>query len=234
MTLHLYTSGESHGPVLTAILEGMPAGLPLSAEALQPDLARRQHGYGAGARMALEHDTARILGGVMDGVTTGAPLAIQIENTDHARWRGKAVSPFTIPRPGHADLVGAIKYGYSDLRPALERASARETAARVAAGAVCRLLLALFDIRVGGYVCSIGEVDAILDEIPLAERFSLAAKSEVNCPDPQASRAMQARIYQVMQEKDTLGRSGFFCPLGAAPGLAPGSRTAQHPGDQGR
>jgi chorismate synthase len=151
------TSGESHGPALLAILDGMPAGLPIDAQAVNEELARRQQGYGAGPRMKLEQDTAQILGGVMSGLTTGAPLGFQIENRDHAKWRGKPIPAFTTPRPGHADLSGAIKYGYRDLRPALERASARETAARVAVGAACKLLLAQFGIQVGGYVVAIGE-----------------------------------------------------------------------------
>ncbi|WP_322507245.1 chorismate synthase, partial [Anaerolinea sp.] len=152
MPLRFLTAGESHGPALSVILDGIPAGLPLDEDILARDLARRQQGLGAGARMKLEHDRARILGGVMAGVTTGAPLALLIENADHARWKGKDIPPFTTPRPGHADLSGALKYGYRDLRPALERASARETAARVAVGAVCRHLLGQFGIQVGGYV----------------------------------------------------------------------------------
>jgi chorismate synthase len=132
-------------------------------------------------------------------------LAVLIENRDHAKWRGKAVQPFTIPRPGHADLSGAVKYGYADLRPALERASARETAARVAVGAVCKHLLAQFDIRVGGYVSAIGEIVADLGAVPLLERPALAEQSDVRCPDPASSEKMIARIRQVMQEKDTLG-----------------------------
>ena len=134
--------------------------------------------------MKIEQDSAQILGGVMEGRTTGAPLAVSIENRDHEKWRGKAVLPFTIPRPGHADLTGAIKYGYTDLRPALERASARETAARVAVGAVCKHLLAQFGIRVDGYVSAIGEVEANLQDIPLEERSARAEESDVRCPDP--------------------------------------------------
>jgi chorismate synthase len=134
--MRLITSGESHGPALVAILEGVPAGLPLAPEIINRDLARRQKGYGAGPRMKIEHDEAQIIGGVMDGKTTGAPLSLLIPNRDHEKWRGKEVEPLTIPRPGHADLAGAIKYGHRDLRLALERASARETAARVAAGAI--------------------------------------------------------------------------------------------------
>ena len=140
MPLRFLTAGESHGPALIAILDGIPAGLPLDSAILDRELLRRQKGYGAGARMKIEQDSAILLSGVMEGQTTGAPLAFQIDNRDHLKWRGKAVEPFTAPRPGHADLSGAIKYGYRDLRPALERASARETAARVTVGAVCKHL----------------------------------------------------------------------------------------------
>jgi chorismate synthase len=146
MNLRLLTAGESHGPVLTAILDGMPAGLQLDNAIIDLELARRQKGFGAGDRMKIEVDSIRILGGVMAGETTGAPLAILIENADHVKWKGKAVRPMVTPRPGHADLVGAVKYGYRDFRPALERSSARETAMRVAAGAICKHFLAQFGI----------------------------------------------------------------------------------------
>ncbi len=219
MPLRFLTAGESHGPALMAILEGLPAGLPLTPALLAADLARRQQGYGAGPRMKLEQDAAQILGGVMDGRTTGAPLALLIENRDHAKWRGRAVEPFTTPRPGHADLSGALKYGYRDLRPALERASARETAARVAVGAACRGLLAQFGIQVGGYVTSIGEVSADLEEMPLAERIAAARDSDVGCPQPQAAEAMRARIRAAMQARDTLGGVIEAVALGLPPGL---------------
>ena len=150
MPLRFLTAGESHGPALVTILDGIPAGLELNEALIQRDLARRQKGYGAGPRMQLEQDSARILGGVMDGKTTGAPLSLLVENQDHARWKGRAVEAFTTPRPGHADLTGAVKFGLDDLRPALERASARETAARVAVGAVCRALLGQFGVRALG------------------------------------------------------------------------------------
>ena len=205
MSLHFLTAGESHGPALVTILEGLPAGLRLEAELINRDLARRQTGVGAGPRMKIEQDNAQILAGVMEGRTTGAPLAMLIENQDHVKWRGKPVKPFTIPRPGHADLSGVVKYGYDDLRPALERASARETAARVAVGAVCKHLLAQFDIWVGGYVAAIGGVWADLSDIPLLERPARAEQSEVRCPDPASGKKMAARIRQIMQEKDTLG-----------------------------
>jgi chorismate synthase len=205
MGLRFLTSGESHGPALVAILDGLPAGVPLSAEIIDADLGRRQIGYGGGPRMKIEQDRVQILGGIMQGLTTGAPLAFLIENLDHAKWRGIPVAPFTTPRPGHADLTGAIKYGYRDLRPALERASARETAARVAVGAVCKHFLAQFDVRIAGYVRSIGEVEAQIDDIPFADRSLLAEANEVRCPDAVAAEAMIGRIRQVMQERDTLG-----------------------------
>ncbi len=219
MKLNFSTAGESHGPALAAILDGMPAGLPLTPELINRELTRRQQGYGAGPRMKIEHDEARILGGVMAGVTTGAPLAFMIENRDHAKWRGKAVEPLTAPRPGHADLSGAIKYGFSDLRPALERASARETAARVVVGAACRQLLAQFGITVGGYVCSIGEISADLGNLDFPERIAHAAGSDVGCPDQQAAEAMRLRIRRVMDERDTLGGVIEVVALGLPPGL---------------
>jgi chorismate synthase len=219
LTIRFLTAGESHGPVLTAILDGLPAGVPLTSEMIDRDLARRQSGAGAGPRMKLEHDHADITGGVMEGLTTGGPISIRIENSDHARWQGKAIEAMTAPRPGHADLTGAVKYGYNDLRPALERASARETAARVAIGAVCRQLLAQFKIQVGGYVASIGEVDANLTEISLTERISRALDSEVSCPDPLAADKMQTLIRQMMEQKDTLGGVIEVAALGLPVGL---------------
>lgn len=217
--LRFLTAGESHGPALIAILEGLPAGLPLSGEVIDRELARRQSGFGAGPRMKLEEDRAQILGGVMEGSTTGAPLAILIQNRDHARWRGRPVAAFTTPRPGHVDLAGLVKYGYNDLRPALERASARETAARVALGAVCKHLLAQFGIYIGGYVVSIGEICADLESIPLVERPPLAEKNLLRCPDPVAAAAMQERIESVIAERDTLGGVIEAVGLGLPPGL---------------
>lgn len=219
MTLRYLTAGESHGPALLAILEGLPAGLAVNEAIIDEQLLRRQTGYGAGPRMKLERDHGQIMGGVMAGKTTGAPLAVQIENLDHAKWRGKAVEAFTIPRPGHVDLAGTIKYGYEDIRPALERASARETAARVAVGAVCKHLLRQFNIQVGGYVVSIGEVKSALADLSYEKRFQLAEESDVRCPDSQAADAMRARIRQVMDERDTLGGVIEVVALGLPPGL---------------
>jgi len=217
--MKLVTSGESHGPALVAILEGLPAGLLLRPEIINAELERRQRGYGAGPRMKLEHDEAQILGGVMEGKTTGGPLSVLVPNRDHEKWRGKAVEPFTAPRPGHADLTGAIKYGYRDLRPALERASARETAARVAAGAVCKHLLAQFRIVIGGYVTAIGEVSGDLGTISYQERIARAEASDVRCPEPSIAEAMHARIRQAMADRDTLGGVIEILALGLPPGL---------------
>lgn len=226
MPLRFLTSGESHGPTLTAILEGMVAGLPLSADDLNPDLARRQglnaqgKPYaGASPRMKLEHDTATITSGVMAGKTIGSPISIQVPNLDHVKWKGKAVEPMTTPRPGHADLTGAIKYGYDDLRMSLERASARETAARVAVGSICRKFLTQFGITVGSYVIEIGEVRADVNQIPIEERFRRAAESEMGCPDSAADAAMRARVEAVMRERDTLGGVFEVVALGVPPGL---------------
>jgi chorismate synthase len=219
MTLRFLTAGESHGPGLAAILEGIPAGLKLRTADIDADLERRQHGYGAGPRMKLEQDRVEIRSGVMEGMTTGAPLSLLIANRDHERWRGRAVDSFTIPRPGHADLSGAIKYGYRDLRPALERASARETAARVAVGSVCRRLLAEFGIRVGGYVAAIGGIQADLENIPLLERMRRSAENDVACPDPQAASEIQAAIRQAMLDKDTLGGIIEVAAINVPPGL---------------
>ena len=226
MPLRFLTSGESHGPTLTAILEGLPAGLALSADDLNPDLARRQgisasgKPYpGASPRMKLERDTAVILSGVMAGATLGAPVAVQVQNLDHAKWQGKAIPPLTIPRPGHADLTGATKYGYGDLRLSLERASARETTARVAVGAICRKLLAQFGIRVGSYVVEIGSAAADVSALTLEERIDRALESEMACPDEAAALTMRDRIAEIMQARDTLGGVFEVVALGVPPGL---------------
>ena len=220
--LRFLTAGESHGPALTAILEGMPAGLPLSPDDLAEDLARRQTAYGAGGRMKIESDRARILSGVMAGQTTGAPIALLIENRDFAKWRDRDIDPMTTPRPGHADLTGTVKYGYRDLRLSLERASARETAARVAVGAVCKALLAQFGAQVGSYVTMIGgvEVDrARLEALAYEQRFELAESNDLRCPDLPAVEAMRARVWECMQAKDTVGGVFEIVALGLPPGL---------------
>jgi chorismate synthase len=203
--LRFLTAGESHGPSLTTILDGLPAGLSLSPDIINKELSRRQQGYGSGGRMKIEKDTVQILGGVMGGETTGAPIALLVQNDDHVKWKGKAVEQMTAPRPGHADLTGAVKYGYKDLRPALERASARETTMRVAAGAVCKHFLAQFGIIVGGYVASIGEVTADFGDMPYEERFTRAEESDVRCPVDSSAEKMRAEIEKTIHGKNTLG-----------------------------
>ncbi len=217
--LRFLTAGESHGPALVAILEGIPAGLPLTAEMIDRELERRQRGFGAGGRMKIEQDRVRILSGVLEGQTSGAPIALVVENLDHPHWKGKAIAAMTAPRPGHADLSGAIKFGYKDLRPALERASARETTMRVAVGAICKHLLAQFGIRLGGYVSAIGEIKGQFDGIPLEVRLEAAEQNDLRCPDAEAAEKMRAHIRQIMQEKDTLGGILEVVALGVPPGL---------------
>jgi chorismate synthase len=213
------TAGESHGPTLVAVLDGIPAGLALDVSVIDRELERRQQGFGAGPRMKLEKDTVQILGGVMGGLTTGAPLALMVTNSDHANWRGKSVAAMTAPRPGHADLTGAVKYGFGDLRPALERSSARETAARVAVGAVCKHFLAQFGVQVGGYVTAIGIVSAELGDVPFSERLVRAEASDVRCPDEKAAKAMRVRIEEIIKAKDTLGGVLEIVAMGIPVGL---------------
>ena len=203
--LRFLTAGESHGPSLTAILDGMPAGLPLDASIIDHELARRQKGYGSGGRMKIEKDAVQILGGVMAGETTGAPIAMLVQNADHVKWKGKTIEPMTAPRPGHADLTGAVKYGYKDLRPALERASARETTMRVAIGAVCKRFLVQFGIIVGGYVSSIGEIQTDFGGMPYEERFARAEESDVRCPVESSAKQMRDAIEKTIHGKNTLG-----------------------------
>ena len=205
MSLRYLSAGESHGPALTAILEGLPAGLKLDKAAIDHELARRQKGYGSGERMQIERDTLEILGGCMAGETTGAPLALLVRNINHDQWQGKTVNPMTAPRPGHADLTGAVKYGYRDLRPSLERASARETTMRVAMGAICKQFLAQFDIFVGGFVRAIGDVTASIDSQQLRMAFNAAEKNDLRCPDADAAEKIRARIEAAIQTGDTLG-----------------------------
>ena len=205
MPLRFLTAGESHGPALTVILDGMPAGLSLDESVIDPELVRRQKGYGSGGRVKIEKDAVRILSGAMAGETTGAPIAMLVENADHVKWKGKAIDPMTAPRPGHADLTGAVKYGYRDLRPSLERASARETTMRVAVGAICKHFLSQFGIVIGGYVKSIGEVEADFSGSSYEVRFDAAESNDVRCPDPVAAAKMRTRIEEIIRGKDTLG-----------------------------
>ena len=218
--LRFLTAGESHGPGLTAIIEGIPAGLPLVKDEISLQLRRRQKGYGSGGRMQIERDSVNLTGGVLNGRTTGAPVAMQIENRDWANWRERDIPPMTVPRPGHADLTGAIKYGYRDLRLALERASARETAARVAVGALCQSLLAEFDIIIGSYVVQIGPAPAALPDDPdYLGLFARAEGNDVRCPDPIAAEEMQAKIGEARAAKESLGGIFQVVALGVPPGL---------------
>lgn len=218
--LRFLSAGESHGPLLTAILDGMPAGVPITAEYVDRELRRRQVGYGSGGRMNIEQDTVQITSGVVAGRTTGAPIALSVENRDYKNWREKDIAPMTTPRPGHADLTGAVKYGYRDLRIALERASARETTMRVAAGAFARRLLEEFGILIGGYVVQIGGVYAALDpDQPYEARFAAAEANDVRCPDPHAAERMHEEIRQAKIDKDTLGGVIEVVVLNVPPGL---------------
>jgi len=210
------TAGESHGKALVAILEGIPAGLALRAEDIDADLRRRMAGHGRGARMKIESDAAEVLGGVRAGETLGSPIALLIRNRDWEHWsdimaaepdppdvrRRRAVHR---PRPGHADLVGVFKYDRQDARDILERASARETAARVACGAVCRVLLAAVGVEIGSHVVRIGDVEATVpDRLPV--RLNEAADaSPVRCLDAAAAERMVAAIDAAKQDRDTLG-----------------------------
>jgi chorismate synthase len=170
--------------------------------------------------MSIERDEVRITSGVMNGITTGAPIALLVENRDFKNWKEKDVAPMTTPRPGHADLTGAIKYGYRDLRVALERASARETTMRVAVGAICKKMLAEFGIIIGGYVTQIGEVIAEIDaEMSYEERFRLAEENDVRCPSSEYVEAMHEAIHQVKIDKDTLGGIMEIVALHVPPGL---------------
>jgi chorismate synthase len=222
--LRYLTAGESHGPELTAILEGMPAGLALDSAAIDKDLARRQQGYGSGGRMKIERDHARITSGVMAGKTTGGPIAMTVVNLDHAKWSDRDIEPMTIPRPGHADLTATVKYGYRELRLSLERASARETTMRVAAGAVCRAFLAEFGVRLGGYVLSVGDVGVTdhassTDPLVYHDRFDAAEASDVRCYDAATAERMRSKIRSIMDARDTLGGVIEVVATGAPPGL---------------
>ncbi len=221
--LRFLSAGESHGPLLTGILDGFPAGLSLNPSAVDEQLRRRQTGYGAGGRMAIECDRIRLTGGFMGGVTTGGPLSFEIVNRDFDNWKERDLKPMVVPRPGHADLTGAIKYGHRDLRRALERASARETAVRVAAGAICRQLLERFGIELGGYVTRIGDVaTGLRDDVSgdeLRARARAAEECDVVCPDEPVAEAMRAAIRQCKKQGDTLGGVFVVFALGVPPGL---------------
>lgn len=214
------TAGESHGPALVGILEGMPAGVPVRADLIDAELARRQGGYGRGGRMKIERDRVEILGGVRHGLTLGSPVALLIRNRDWSNWEtvmspapvegeesaaAIAAKAVTCPRPGHGDLAGGIKYGHRDLRNVLERASARETAARVAVGAICQSLLGELGIRLAAHVVSIGGVAADVAALSADGIDALVRSSPVYCADPAAAGEMVAAIDRARQEGDSLG-----------------------------
>src|SRR5688572_4872434 len=215
--LRFTTAGESHGPALVSILEGMPAGLPLLAEHVDADLARRQQGYGRGRRMQIERDAVEFLGGVRAGETIGSPIAMLIRNRDWSAWQeimdpaprdgddGPRKRAVTRPRPGHADLTGLLKYDRDDARDILERASARETAARVAAGAVCRRLLSELGIRIGSHLVHLGGIDAVRPESLPSDLNEAADRSPLRTLDAGAELRMIERIDWAKREGNTLG-----------------------------
>ena len=217
--LRFLTAGESHGPSLVGIVEGLPAGLPVDVDAVNRALARRQIGVGRSARMRIEHDQVEILGGVVNGATIGAPVALRIENLDYANWKTQVVPRQTIPRPGHADLAGSIKYGFDDLRLVAERASARETAMRVACGSLAGLVLSEFGVVVGSHVLEIGGVSADIPSLPYPELFARAQASDVCVADPASAEKIAARIKEVMHAQDTVGGVIEIVALGAPIGL---------------
>jgi len=228
MALRLITAGESHGPGLTCIVEGLPAGLQLRPEDLNADMARRQLGHGRGGRMKIERDAAEVTAGVRHGRTLGGPIALQVANRDYANWVAR-MSPWPVaeapgevhlPRPGHADLVGTQKYKQSDVRNILERASARETAARVAGGGVCRAFLRTLGVSVFSHVLQIASVRApASDRARAPEDFAEVDGSPVRCLDAEASRAMVAEIDRLRKANESLGGVFEVQAFGLVPGL---------------
>ncbi|MHB1956030.1 MAG: chorismate synthase, partial [Sulfobacillus sp.] len=219
------TAGESHGPGLMGLIEGVPAGVPLTRDTIDADLSRRQQGYGRGGRMAIERDQVKIYGGVRHGQTLGSPVALLVENRDFANW-AESMSPdpgtpdrvVTRPRPGHADLVGGIKYGHRDLRNILERASARETTMRVALGAEARSFLKTLGVTVVGHVVSIGSVHVTPAPWSLDD-FARAETSPVRVLDQEAQAAMMALIDEAKAAGDTLGGTFEVVAFGLPVGL---------------
>ncbi len=227
MTLRLTTAGESHGPGLTCILEGMPAGLVLDRDALNLDLRRRQLGYGRGGRMKIERDQVTVTGGVRHGRTLGSPIAIQVYNRDYANWEermnpwpvGGELAEVHLPRPGHADLVGTQKYGLGDVRDVLERASARETAARVAGGAVAKAFLRTLGVSVHSHVIQITGVRAPRRDDLKPQDFEQVDESPVRCLDPAASEQMVKEIDHLRKANESLGGVFEVVAFGVVPGL---------------
>lgn len=228
MALRFLTAGESHGKALTGIIEGIPAGLALSGEDIDRELKRRQGGHGRGGRMKIEADRVDILSGVRWGRTTGSPITLLVENKDWQNWKEGmsveealkgSIEAVTRPRPGHADLAGALKYGEHDIRNILERSSARETAMRVALGAVAKKFLSAFRITIGSYVTGIGPVSIKPDTADLMSLFEQAEASAVRCPDGEASREMVEIIDRAASEGNSLGGIFEIFALGLPPGL---------------
>jgi chorismate synthase len=221
------TAGESHGPGLVAIVEGMPAGLALDREALDRDMARRQLGHGRGGRMKIESDAVEIRSGLRHGRTLGSPIAVLVANRDYANWEER-MSPWPVeaevdevhlPRPGHADLVGAQKYGHTDIRNVLERASARETAARVAAGSIARGFLSALGVSVHSHVLQIASVRAPERPELEPEDFDGVDEDPVRCLDPETSAAMVEEINRLRKANESLGGSFEVRAFGLVPGL---------------
>ncbi|MBV9666011.1 MAG: chorismate synthase [Actinobacteria bacterium] len=223
--LRYLTAGESHGRALVVIVEGLPAGLPITVEAFQDELARRRLGFGRGPRMRFEQDEITLLGGIRHGRTLGSPVAIEIGNTEWPKWEeemsphpGATEKPLTQPRPGHADLAGMQKYGFRDARDVLERASARETAARVAAGTLAKALLSHLDIEVISHVVQMGPVTAKSGARPTPADLAQVDASEVRCFDPDAEQAMIDEIKAAAKAGDSLGGVvevlGYGVPVG--------------------
>jgi len=226
--VRLITAGESHGPGLTCIVEGLPAGLELSEEEINRDMARRQLGHGRGGRMKIERDSAQVTAGVRHGHTLGGPVALQIANRDYANWEermspwpaSEEVAQVHLPRPGHADLVGTQKYKQSDVRNILERASARETAARVAGGALLKALLKAVGVSVHSHVIQIASVCAPPGEGPLSPQdFDAVDESPVRCLDPDATRAMVREIDELRRANESLGGVFEVQAFGLLPGV---------------
>jgi len=224
----MITAGESHGPGLTCILEGLPAGLALVQQDINGDMARRQLGHGRGGRMKIERDSAEITAGVRHGRTLGGPIALQVANRDYANWEERmnpwpveeAVPEVHLPRPGHADLVGTQKYKHTDVRNILERASARETAARVAGGALCKAFLQALGVEVRSHVIQIASVHAPERERELTvEDFATVDESPVRCLDAEASKAMVREIDKLRKANESLGGVFEVQVFGLLPGL---------------
>jgi chorismate synthase len=227
MSFRFSTAGESHGPGLVAIVEGLPAGIELDREALDRDMARRQLGHGRGGRMKIERDSVEVRAGVRHGRTLGSPIAVLVANRDYANWEERMnpwpveaeVEEVHLPRPGHADLVGMQKYGHSDGRNVLERASARETAARVAAGALARAFLGVLGVSVHSHVIQIGSVRAPERDTLTPSDFAAVDEDPVRCLDPEASAAMVAEVDRLRKANESLGGSFEVRAFGLVPGL---------------